>query len=134
MSVTRLADIFDAVKNKPKLTDHETVKEIAKKLGATEAQVLVAWGVYRGYSVIPKSVQTGMFVVWNRTFILKYPWQNVFTPISSRLSLARKTTMHLVRLANLLIHGKLSSIVTQDYRLMEMLDSTYHTTILRNGT
>lgn len=41
----------------PKLTDHEKVKEIASKLGATPAQVLVAWGVYRGYSVIPKSVQ-----------------------------------------------------------------------------
>ncbi|KAF9009828.1 Aldo/keto reductase [Hymenopellis radicata] len=33
------------------------VKEIAEKLGATTAQVLVAWGAYRGYSVIPKSVQ-----------------------------------------------------------------------------
>ena len=31
--------------------------EIAKELGATPAQVLVAWGVHRGYSVIPKSVQ-----------------------------------------------------------------------------
>ena len=27
------------------------------KLNATPAQVLIAWGVYRGYSVIPKSVQ-----------------------------------------------------------------------------
>ena len=42
---------------KPKLTDHAVVHEIAKKLGATTAQVLVAWGAYRGYSVIPKSVQ-----------------------------------------------------------------------------
>ena len=42
---------------KPKLTDHPVVHEIAKKLGATAAQVLVAWGAYRGYSVIPKSVQ-----------------------------------------------------------------------------
>jgi len=42
---------------KPKLTDHPVVHEIAKKLGATTAQVLVAWGAYRGYSVIPKSVQ-----------------------------------------------------------------------------
>jgi L-glyceraldehyde reductase len=33
------------------------VQEIAKELGATPAQVLVAWGAYRGYSVIPKSVQ-----------------------------------------------------------------------------
>lgn len=42
---------------KPKLTDHAKVKEVADRLGATTAQVLVAWGVYRGYSVIPKSVQ-----------------------------------------------------------------------------
>ena len=42
---------------KPKLTEHPVVEEVAKKLGATTAQVLVAWGVYRGYSVIPKSVQ-----------------------------------------------------------------------------
>jgi diketogulonate reductase-like aldo/keto reductase len=35
------------------------VKSIAQKLDATEAQVLIAWGVKRGYSVIPKSVQEG---------------------------------------------------------------------------
>ncbi|KAJ7935374.1 NADP-dependent oxidoreductase domain-containing protein [Mycena leptocephala] len=40
-----------------KLTDESVVEEIAAKLGATPAQVLVAWGAYRGYSVIPKSVQ-----------------------------------------------------------------------------
>jgi len=40
-----------------KLTDEAVVQEIAEKLGATPAQVLVAWGVHRGYSVIPKSVQ-----------------------------------------------------------------------------
>ena len=45
-----------------KLTDLEAVKTIAKKLGATEAQVLVAWGVKRGYSVIPKSVQEGRII------------------------------------------------------------------------
>lgn len=33
------------------------VKEIADKLKATTAQVLIAWGVKRGYSVVPKSVQ-----------------------------------------------------------------------------
>ncbi|KAF8499353.1 Aldo/keto reductase [Gautieria morchelliformis] len=40
----------------PLLTENPVVKEVAKKLSATEAQVLVAWGAYRGYSVIPKSV------------------------------------------------------------------------------
>jgi len=45
------------VVGKPKLTEHPIVQEIAKKLNATPGQVLIAWGVYRGYSVIPKSVQ-----------------------------------------------------------------------------
>lgn len=43
--------------NKPKLTEEPTVQSIAKALGATPAQVLVAFGAYRGYCVIPKSVQ-----------------------------------------------------------------------------
>jgi len=47
------------VAGKPKLTDNAVVQEVAKKLGATPAQVLIAWGVKRGYSVIPKSVQEG---------------------------------------------------------------------------
>ena len=37
----------------------DTKLEIAKKLNATPAQVLIAYGVRRGYSVIPKSVQKG---------------------------------------------------------------------------
>ena len=52
-----------AVVGLPKLTEHEKVKEIATRLGATTAQVLVAWGVYRGYSIIPKSVQEGKISV-----------------------------------------------------------------------
>ncbi|KAJ7251164.1 Aldo/keto reductase [Mycena haematopus] len=44
------------------LTDEPLVKEIAERLGATPAQVLVAWGVHRGQSVIPKSVQEGRIV------------------------------------------------------------------------
>jgi len=47
---------------RPQLTDAPEVKEIAEKLGATTAQVLVAWGVKRGYSVIPKSVQDARIV------------------------------------------------------------------------
>ncbi|KAF7362466.1 Aldehyde reductase 1 [Mycena venus] len=39
------------------LTEEPVVQEIATKLGATPAQVLVAWGAHRGQSVIPKSVQ-----------------------------------------------------------------------------
>lgn len=51
--------IIRKVQGKTKLVDYPEVKEVADRLGATTAQVLVAWGVYRGYSVIPKSVQKG---------------------------------------------------------------------------
>ena len=44
-----------------KIVDYPEVKEVADKLGATPAQVLIAWGVYRGYSVIPKSVNKGSY-------------------------------------------------------------------------
>jgi len=46
----------------PNLTEHPIVKGISQRLGATEAQVLVAWGVNRGYSVIPKSVQESRII------------------------------------------------------------------------
>ena len=45
------------VRNKPLLTEHPVIQDIATKLNATPAQVLIAWGIYRGYSVIPKSVK-----------------------------------------------------------------------------
>ncbi|KAF8845974.1 hypothetical protein BDN67DRAFT_1006479 [Paxillus ammoniavirescens] len=44
------------------LTENAVVQEVANKLGATPAQVLVAWGVYRGYSVIPKSAQDSRII------------------------------------------------------------------------
>jgi len=55
--ITAYSPLGNNLVGKPKLTDHVKVKEVANKLGATPAQVLIAWGVYRGYSVIPKSVQ-----------------------------------------------------------------------------
>jgi L-glyceraldehyde reductase len=51
--------IIRKVQGKTKLVDYPEVKEVAKRLGATTAQVLLAWEVYRGHSVIPKSVQKG---------------------------------------------------------------------------
>ena len=42
-----------------KLTEYPEVLELAQKYNATPAQVLIAWGVKRGYSVIPKSVTPG---------------------------------------------------------------------------
>jgi L-glyceraldehyde reductase len=55
--LTAYSPLGNNLVGKPKLTEHPIVNEIASKLGATTAQVLVAWGVHRGYSVIPKSVQ-----------------------------------------------------------------------------
>ncbi|CAE6437507.1 unnamed protein product [Rhizoctonia solani] len=39
-----------------RIIDHEVVKKLASELGKTPAQVLIAYGVKRGYSVLPKSV------------------------------------------------------------------------------
>ncbi|THV06640.1 Aldo/keto reductase [Dendrothele bispora CBS 962.96] len=55
--ITAYSPLGNNLVGKPKLTDDSTVISIAKKLNATPAQVLIAWGAYRGYSVIPKSVQ-----------------------------------------------------------------------------
>jgi len=39
-----------------RVIDNPTIKEIATKLGATPAQVVLAWQISRGVAVIPKSV------------------------------------------------------------------------------
>jgi len=44
------------VQGKRKIVDYPEVTEVAERLRVSAAQVLVAWGVARGYSVIPKSV------------------------------------------------------------------------------
>jgi diketogulonate reductase-like aldo/keto reductase len=46
----------------PLLIQNDTVKAVAEKLGATPAQVLVAWCTKRGYSVIPKSVKEARII------------------------------------------------------------------------
>ncbi|KAF4620925.1 hypothetical protein D9613_000937 [Agrocybe pediades] len=55
--ITAYSPLGNNVLGKPKFVEHPSLAEIAKKLNATPAQVLIAWGAYRGYSVIPKSVQ-----------------------------------------------------------------------------
>ncbi|KPM49132.1 aldo/keto reductase [Jiulongibacter sediminis] len=42
--------------NEPRLFDNETIKKIAEEVDASPAQVMLAWAVNRGTSVIPKSV------------------------------------------------------------------------------
>ncbi|KAF8340944.1 NADP-dependent oxidoreductase domain-containing protein [Amanita rubescens] len=54
--ITAYSPLGNNLVGKPKVVDHPIVAEVAKKLGATPAQVLVAWGATRGYSVIPKSI------------------------------------------------------------------------------
>jgi len=43
----------------PVLLEDETIRKIAERLGATPAQVLLAWALGRGTSAIPKSVNPG---------------------------------------------------------------------------
>lgn len=40
----------------PLLVQHDTVKEVASRIGATPAQVILAWAQVGGHSVTPKSV------------------------------------------------------------------------------
>lgn len=42
----------------PLLVQHDAVKEVASRIGATPAQVILAWSQVGGHSVIPKSVTT----------------------------------------------------------------------------
>ncbi|KAF8483916.1 Aldo/keto reductase [Russula ochroleuca] len=55
--ITAYSPLGNNLQGKRKLVDYPEVKEVADRLGVTTAQVLIAWGVSRGYSVIPKSVQ-----------------------------------------------------------------------------
>ncbi len=45
--------------NEPNMLENETIIAIAKRLGATPAQVLIGWAIQRGTVVIPKSVNPG---------------------------------------------------------------------------
>jgi L-glyceraldehyde reductase len=42
--------------NEPLLVQHKTIKEVADRISATPAQVILAWAQVGGHSVIPKSV------------------------------------------------------------------------------
>ncbi|CAK5277204.1 unnamed protein product [Mycena citricolor] len=46
----------------PLLTENPVIVEVANSIGASPAQVLLAWGIKRGYSVIPKSVTESRIV------------------------------------------------------------------------
>ena len=57
--ITAYSPLGNNVRGVKKLIEYEEVHEIAKELGATPAQVLIAWGTFDGCSVIPKSVHEG---------------------------------------------------------------------------
>jgi alcohol dehydrogenase (NADP+) len=49
-------DIYDSGKKVARLIETPTITKIAKKHGFNGAQVTLAWGIKRGTSVVPKSV------------------------------------------------------------------------------
>ncbi|EPQ31631.1 uncharacterized protein PFL1_00964 [Pseudozyma flocculosa PF-1] len=56
INLTAYSPLGNNLTGQTKIVDYPQVQAIAKKLNADPAQVLIAWGVKRGYSVIPKSV------------------------------------------------------------------------------
>jgi diketogulonate reductase-like aldo/keto reductase len=51
--------VYDSGEKVDALIEHPTITKIAKKHGCTGAQVTLAWGIKRGTSVVPKSVNEG---------------------------------------------------------------------------
>jgi len=54
--VTEYSAFGNNMFGEPLLVQHATVKEVASRIGATPAQVILAWAQVGGHSVIPKSV------------------------------------------------------------------------------
>ncbi|MBW0553807.1 hypothetical protein O181_093522 [Austropuccinia psidii MF-1] len=54
--ITAYSPLGNNLTGELKIVDYPEVKEIAKKISADPAQVLIAWGARGGISVIPKSV------------------------------------------------------------------------------
>ena len=48
--------------NEPSLLENKTIKNIAKKHGASPAQVIINWNTLRGTAVIPKSTNEGRII------------------------------------------------------------------------
>lgn len=62
MDEVQLSRLPKAIKRRPSLLAHPVIKEITEHYAdATPAQVLLNWGLQRGYSVIPKSITPGKF-------------------------------------------------------------------------
>nr|UOP57069.1 putative aldo-keto reductase family 1 member A1 [Thecaphora frezii] len=56
INLTAYSPLGNNLTGQQKIVDFPQVQKVAQKLNADPAQVLIAWGVKRGYTVIPKSV------------------------------------------------------------------------------
>jgi len=57
--ITAYSPLGNNVYGYPHVMDQPEVKEVAEKLNATAAQVLISWAGHHGTSAIPKSVTKG---------------------------------------------------------------------------
>lgn len=60
--ITAYSPLGNNLKGQTKIVDYPQVAEVAQKRKADPGQVLIAWCVHRGYSVIPKSVTPSRIV------------------------------------------------------------------------
>ncbi len=76
-------DRADSIKqdNEPGMLDHPVIVNIAENHGCTSAQILIAWAMDRGTSVIPKSVNPGRLQ-------LNFEAQNIHLTEDDRTSIA----------------------------------------------
>ena len=61
--ITAYSPLGNNTTGKPRAIDAPQVQELAKKLGKEPAQVLIAWAVKNGFTVIPKSVTPSRIAV-----------------------------------------------------------------------
>ncbi|KAI0759691.1 NADP-dependent oxidoreductase domain-containing protein [Trametes elegans] len=56
IKITAYSPLGNNVSGKVRIIDTEPVQKLAKEQGRDAAQILIAWGVHKGFCVIPKSV------------------------------------------------------------------------------
>jgi diketogulonate reductase-like aldo/keto reductase len=108
-----------ATKRRPSLLNHPAAKEVAKNYPeATPAQILLNWGLARGYSVIPKSVTAGeqsrsaLSILDPLSHGVDRPLnlvQNVSSLISESFSLSPKTLIRSPISAKIIKRGRINS-------------------------
>jgi L-glyceraldehyde reductase len=61
--ITAYSPLGNNITGKPRIIDAPAVQAIAKRLGKSPAQVLIAWCAHQGFCVIPKSVTPSRIAV-----------------------------------------------------------------------